>query len=200
MKFLKILSLAGLVFLLTQCYPEGPTTYDEMDIVYSNYYQGYNFASKKTYSIPDKIVKVDENLVNGGSPSYVKATYADPILAKIKQEMKDYGWTEVTVSDSPDVVLSPAAMEYTSTYYYYDYWYGGYYGWYYPYPVTASYTTGSLVVAMIDPNLLTANDKQTVVWTFIVNGLLEGSTSEFTNRFTKAINQAFIQSEYLKIK
>ncbi len=205
MRILKLLSLTAIVFLMTQCYPEGPEYYDELDLVYSNYDATYDFAARQTYALPDKIMKVDDELINGGSPNYVKPAYADPMLAKIEQNMQTAGWTRVDVDENPDVLLAPVAFEVTSTVYYgyggyWDWWYGGYYppyGWYYPYPVTTSYTTGSLVVTMLDPNDLSANEKMRAVWGFVVNGLLEGSTTEFTARFTKGINQAYIQSPYL---
>jgi hypothetical protein len=205
MKILKVLSLTAIVFLMTQCYPEGPVYTDELDLVYSNYDPSYDFASKLTYALPDKIMKIDDELIGGGSPNYVKPVYADPMLAKIDQNMQTAGWTKVDVDENPQVLLAPVAVEVTTTVYYgyggyWDWWYGGYYppyGWYYPYPVTTSYSTGSLVVTMLDPNDLSANEKMRAVWGFVVNGLLEGSTTEFTARFTKGINQAYIQSPYL---
>ena len=207
MKFLKVLSLVAIVFLLTQCYPEGPVYTDELDLVYSSYDPEYNFTAKHTYALPEKIMKIDDDLIGGGSPNYVKPAYADPMLDKIDENMKTYGWTKVDVSENPDVLLAPLAWEVTTTVYYgyggyWDWWYGGYYppyGWYYPYPVTTSYTTGSLVVTMLDPNDLSANDKMRAVWGFVINGLLEGTTTEFNARFTKGINQAYTQSPYIKI-
>ena len=201
MKILKVLSLTAIVFLLTQCYPEGPEYIDELDLVYSNYDPATDFTAKQTYAIPDKIMKIDDDLISGGDPNYVKDMYAKPMLDKIKQNMSNYGWTLVNKDANPDVLLAPVAYELTTTYYYgggyWDWWYGGWYGWYYPYPVTTSYTTGSLVVTMLDPNNLSPDEKMRAVWTFVVNGLLEGTSTEFTARFTKGINQAYTQSPYL---
>ncbi len=202
MKILKIASLAAIMFLLTQCYPAGPEYIDELDLVYSNYDPAYTFTAKHTYAMPDSIMKIDDNLVGGGNPTYVKETYAGPMLSKINQNMANNGWTKVAKGAHPDVVLAPVAYMLTTTYYYGGYWggwYGGYYGWYYPYPVTTSYTTGSLVVTMLDPNDLSPDDKARAVWGFVVNGLLEGTSADFANRYTKGINQAFTQSPYLKI-
>lgn len=202
MKIFKVLSLTAIVFLLTQCYPAGPEYIDELDLVYSNYDPAYTFATKQTYAIPDRIMKIDDDLVAGGDPNFVKEPYATQLLDKIKVNMANNGWALVGENADPDVVLAPVAYMLTTTYYYGGYWggwYGGWYGWYYPYPVTTSYTTGSLVVTMLDPNDLSPDDKARAVWTFVVNGLLEGSTTEFTNRYTKGINQAFTQSPYLKI-
>ena len=90
--------------------------------------------------------------------------------------------------------------------YYPGYWYPGYWGgnwgggWYYPYPITYSYSTGSLLADMI--NLKNApegqKEKLTVVWNAYISGLLGGSGSLNVNRTTTAINQAFTQSPYLK--
>jgi hypothetical protein len=202
MKILRILSFAALAVLLTQCYPEGPEYYEELDLVYSNYDPDYGFDTKQTYAIPDKIMKIDDDLVGGGDPNFVKEPYATQLLDKIKVNMANYGWELVDKNDNPDVVLAPVAYMLTTTYYYgyggyWDWWYGGWYGWYYPYPVTTSYTTGSLIVTMLDPNDLSPDDKARAVWGFVINGLLEGSTSQFVDRYTKGINQAFTQSPYL---
>jgi len=206
MKLLKILSLAALAFLLTQCYPEGPMAADELDLVYSNYDPEYNFATKMSFALPDKIVKITDGLLTGDDPTYVKEPYASDMLRLISENMKIYGWQQVDIADDPDVLLAPAAVEVTTTYYYdywgyYGWWYGGYYppgGWYYPYPASSSYTTGSLIVTMVDPNDVSVDDKQRVVWTFIINGIMTGQTSSFNSRVTKGINQAFTQSQYLK--
>jgi hypothetical protein len=204
MKILNVLSLAALVFLLTQCYPAGPEYIDELDLVYSNYDPACDFTSKRTYALPDKIMKIDDDLISGSDPNFVNTIYAQPMLEKIKLNMSANGWELVEKDANPDVLLAPVAYELTTTYYYgggyWDWWYGGWYGWYYPYPVTTSYSTGSLIVTMLDPKNLSPDDKMRAVWGFVVNGLLEGTTAEFNSRSVKGINQAFTQSPYLKIK
>ena len=204
MKILKILSLTAVVFLLTQCYPAGPEYVEELDLVYTNYDPACNFTAKQTYAIPDKIMKIDDDLINGGDPNFIKEPYATQLLDKINQNMTNYGWTKVNKDANPDVLLAPVAYELTTTYYYgggyWDWWYGGWYGWYYPYPVTTSYTTGSLITTMLNPNDLSPDGKMRAVWGFIINGLLEGTSAQFTERYSKGINQAYTQSPYLKIK
>lgn len=202
MKILRILSFAALAVLLTQCYPEGPEYYEELDLVYSNYDPNYGFDSKLTYAIPDKIMLVDDDLVNGGEANFVKEPYASQVLDKIIVNMADNGWTKVEKDENPDVLLAPVGVEVTTTVYYgyggyWDWWYGGWYGWYYPYPVTTSYSTGSLIVTMVDPNDLSPDGKMRAVWGFIVNGVLSSSSADFANRVSKGVDQAFIQSPYL---
>jgi hypothetical protein len=202
MKLFKTLSLTAVVFLLTQCYPAGPDYVQQLDLVYSNYDPGYDFTTKRTYYIPDQIMKIDDDLVAGEDPNFVKDPYSTQLLNQIKQNMAADGWALVGKNADPDVVLAPVAYMLTTTYYYGGYWggwYGGWYGWYYPYPVTTTYTTGSLIVTMLDPNDLSPDDKARAVWSFIINGLLEGSSTDFTNRYTQGIDQAFIQSPYIKI-
>jgi hypothetical protein len=204
MKILKVLSLTAIVFLLTQCYPAGPEYIEELDLVYTNYDPACNFTAKHTYAIPDKIMKIDDDLINGGDPNFIKEPYATQLLDKINQNMSNYGWTKVSKDANPDVLLAPVAYELTTTYYYgggyWDWWYGGWYGWYYPYPVTTSYTTGSLITTMLNPNDLSPDGKMRAVWGFVINGLLEGTSAEFASRYSKGINQAYTQSPYLKIK
>jgi hypothetical protein len=204
MRIINVLSLMALALLLTQCYPAGPEYVDELDLVYSNYDAATDFTAKKTYAIPDQIMKIDDDLVSGGGPNFVNPIYATSMLDRINQNMTNNGWVKVNKDQNPDVLLAPVAYELTTTYYYgggyWDWWYGGWYGWYYPYPVTTTYSTGSLIVTMLDPNNLSPDDKMRAVWGFVVNGLLEGSTAEFNARYAKGINQAFTQSPYLKIK
>jgi hypothetical protein len=84
--------------------------------------------------------------------------------------------------------------------YWYDWWYGGYggwYGWYYPpYYTVSSYTTGSLIITMSDPNIESAIDRTPTIWIGAMNGLLTGGSD--VNRAVAGINQAFNQSPYLK--
>jgi hypothetical protein len=199
------LSTVALLTVLFGCYPGGATYVDEYDITYTNYDNTYNFKSKTTYSLPDKVVKITGN--PGDPPEYVKDIYGFPILAQIDANMQAFGWTEVDVNSNPDVQLLPAAWESTTIIYggywgaYWCWWYpyycgGG--GWYYPYYPVSSYSTGTLVMEMVDPNAASTDDTDRVVWTGAINGLLVGAYD--ANRVNNAINQAFYQSPYLKIK
>ncbi len=195
------LLLTGLVFTLGGCYLEGPDYTEELDLVYTNYDAEYNFASKGTYARPDEIVKITGDPT--APPEYIKAIYAGPILNQIDVNMAALGWTKVDVNASPDIQLLPAAW--TTTTIVGGYW-GGYYcwwypyycggGWYYPYYPVSSYSTGTLLMTITDPNLESTDGSLRVVWTSAMNGLLSGSYD--IDRLTKGINQAFTQSPYLK--
>lgn len=199
-KFLRGLFVLSLLGLFWGCYPDAQEYYSDYDIVYTNYDNTNTFTGKKNYIITDKIAKFTGNLAEGEQPEYLKEPYASQILTQIKQNMTNMGYTLVSSSSTADVALIPTAIEITTVGYYYDYWYGywGWYGWYYPYPITYSYTTGSLVMNLLDAKAESPDGKKRIVWTGIVNGLLEGSTTDFMNRMTKSIDQSFTQSPYLK--
>lgn len=188
--------------LLLSCYPDGAEYYEETDIVYTTYDVEYDFKSSQTYALPDKIVTDVE--ISGGDTTYtyMKDIYAQPILQAIDQNMLNYGWSKVNISARPDVVLSPGAISTTTVFYsyWYDWWYGGYYGgwgWYYPPYYVSSYTTGSIVVTMANPNLETPINQSQTAWIMVGNGLLSGAGN--VDRVIDAIDQAFDQSEYLKL-
>lgn len=203
----QIFPLLALLALFWGCYPGGGDYVDEFDIVLTNYDDNAAFSTMTTYSMPDSIVEIDDDS-DPNNPEYIKGSSAAPILAAIRTNMKNYGWTEVNKLAKPDVILLPSAMQTTTISYYYG---GGYWGWYYPYypgggwyypgyypPTYSSYTSGTLLVQMTNPNDPTEDDKIPVIWTGVINGLLTGSSASYNTRVTKNVNQMFTQSLYLK--
>ncbi len=193
----KILLYLSLILALGACYPGGADYYSDLDVTYTNYDDEFDFASLRTYAMPDSIVKVEGDLAEGEEPEIVKEPYNTQMLTRISSNMEALGWTRIDNPEEADLVLFPAAWTNTTVYYWYDYWcwYWYYYcGWGWGYPTVSTYTTGTLVMALIadgedyiDP---------THVWTGAVNGLLAGSYN--STRVNNAIDQAFAQSPYLK--
>ncbi len=130
-------------------------------------------------------------------------------------------------ADEPDLMIAVAAISVTTVtvgwwYPYYpgwgwgwgwyksserdtDYWYGGYPGYYPPgwgwggVPYYSSYTTGTLLMEMSNPEDYRVVDGDTVVpmyWAGAVSGVLSGGDN--TSRISGGIDQAFLQSPYLK--
>lgn len=193
------------VALLTGCYPDTPDSIEEYDLVYTNFAPDFDFKAETTYALPDSVVKVTGNLQQGELPEMVNPVYANPLLARIRDNMNTYGWTEVDEANSPDVIVLPSAISTTTVIIsdpgYWGWYYPWYGGWYYPgyYPPTiSSYSTGSLVIQMVDPNDLSATDSAPVVWVAAVNGLMEGSTSSIVSRINQSVDRVFDQSEYLQ--
>jgi len=199
----KIFSLVGILsgLLLWGCYPHGADYTQDLDLVITHHNPDYNFVAKATYAMPDKIVQITGNLQEGDAPKFIPDVYASQILARIESNMASLGWSRVAVDASPDLMLLPAEWETTTIFYYYDYWYwwwGGYYPSYPYYPPVYgySYTTGTLLMTLQDPNELSGNGAPVNQWTGALNGVLTGTYS--ATRINGLIDQAFKQSQYLK--
>ena len=189
-------------FLFSGCYPGGADYTNDYDVVYTNYDKQYDFASKGTYAMPDKIV-VDVEIDRGDTNYiYMKDIYAAPILQKIQDNMTSLGWTRVDISATPDVLLTPAGISSTTYFYsyWYDWWYGGWYGgwgWYYPpYVTISSFTTGTLIMTIEDPNIDSPINASGASWVAAISGVLTGSYD--INRVLNGIDHAFDQSPYLQ--
>ena len=202
-KLLKLLAFAGISTMMWGCYPKGPEYVEQYDIVYTNYQKDFTFKGKGKYTMPDSIVKITGEAASGGNVQFMSPSYASLITTRIKQNMAALGYTYVPTADSAqaDFAILNASIQVENYYYsyWYDYWYGWYYpgywgGWYYPYPVVTNYTTGSLFMMMVDRKNISANDKTPVVWVGIVNGLLEGSSTNITSRINSTIDQAYTQT------
>lgn len=200
----KIMLTAVVGVFLLGCYPAGPEYVEDLDVVYSTYDEVYDFKSKGTYSLPDKIV-TDVEIDNGDTTYvYMKDVYAEPLLQAIQTNMTNLGWSKVAIEAGPDVLVTPGAISSTTYYYsyWYDWWYGGYYGgywgWYYPpYYSVSSYTTGTFIITMSDPNETNIVNKSPAVWVAAANGL---AGSYDIDRVIGGIDQAFAQSPYLNTK
>lgn len=189
------------------CYPAGPQFAEDLDAVYTTFDPDFDFKARNTYAMPDKIV-TDVKIKNGDTTYvYMKDAFAQPIFQAIERNMTANGWTKITPTllNQPDMVLTPAATTSTTYFYsyWYDWWYGGWYGgpwgWYYPpYYTVSSYTTGSLIMTMADPNIESPIRETKTAWVGAANGLYTGVYD--VSRVTAAIDQAFAQSPYLNTK
>ncbi len=188
-------------FFLFGCYPDGPDYVEDFDVVLTYFQDDYNFSSKNTYARPDRIVKITGNVQEGEDPVFIPDATATLILAKIDANMASLGWNLVEIDEDPDLLLTPASMETTTITYYYDYWYwwwGGYYpGWGYPPYYVSAYSTGTLIMGLVDPTVVGANGNAISQWTGALNGVLTNSYD--ANRINALIDKAFAQSPYLKI-
>ena len=205
-------------FLLWSCYPAGPEYVEDLDVVYTTFDKAYDFQAAGngdatyTYAMPDQIVVDAERDEGLGEwvPEYMLPAFADPILAQIEENMEALGWTRLVndIDGNPDpaadVVLTPAALSSTTYFYSYWYdwwyggWYGGWYGWYYPpYYTVSSYTTGSMILVISDPNVGSPTNQTQAAWIAVGNGLFTGYYE--IDRALDAVDQSFAQSPYLKV-
>ena len=191
---------------LASCSPERVQYYEETDIVVTKYNEDFDFNKNATYTMPDSVVKITGNLVDGEPPQYVKEPYNSQILDRIEKNMTDLGWRRVDNPALAQLTLLPANWTNTTVYYWYDYWcwyYPSYCGWGYDfnndyeYPddaYSASLTTGTLVMSLVVDK--TNYVDPVVVWSGAINGILSGEYDH--ERVSRGIDQAFEQSPYLK--
>lgn len=210
-KLSRLLGILALV-LISGCYPKGAEYTEELDLVYTNYDDQFNFASKQTYAIPDSVIEITGETFSDpdgdGKPSFLPAASAQIILDQINQNMTSYGWQKVDKRNAPDVVMLVSVSTTLNLYYYYDWWYWGWYypgwypgwGWYYPGyypPYVTGYRSGSVFIQMID-NGSAVSGTIPVKWSCILNGLAEGGAAQIGPRVQNSIDKAFAQSPYLK--
>jgi len=204
---MKHISAIVAILLLGGCYPQGPDFAEDTDVVYTVFDQEYDFKAANTYAMPDKIV-VDVEIDRGDTTYvYMLDKFAAPIFQTIEKNMTAYGYTRVDIDQTPALLLTPAGLESTNYFYSYWYdwwyggWYGGYWGWYYPpYYTISSYTTGSMIMVLSDPNKAADSpiNRSRAAWVAAANGLVNYAYD--ITRVTKSIDQAFAQSPYLNTK
>lgn len=211
-KAIPILLLA-VAFTACQKEPDANELSSEL-IVYTNYDKSANFGKYATYALPDSILVLDDK----AKPSYFSAD--DPrttsIIQAINSEMRIRGYERVINNTDADLGVQVSYVKDTNTiisyastnpywWYGYDYyWPGSYwnpywYGWgpSYTYPISYTYTIGSLIieiVALEDAN--TATKKIPVIWTAYMAGI-QSSNQININRTVSGIYQAFDQSPYI---
>ena len=207
--------LLPLVALLSGCYPDKLDYVEEFDMAGTLYDEEADFSGYTTFHVLDTVMHLTED---GEDDPNLTREHDEFILETLRQNMLDNGYTEVASPDSlnvPDLMVLTQVMSqdfYTYYSYWYNYWgyypgwdwwYPGWGGWYPGYPwypgYVSSYSTGSLIIEMMDtevPDELT--ESPGMVWAGIVNGLLTGNVSNIRARLDKQINQLFVQSPYLK--
>ena len=206
MKIFKWASLMVVISLLVSCYPEKDRSISDFDIVLTNFSDTANFDNYLTYVLSDSLILVYDTTED--KPEY-PLEEANAVMSSIRKNMMDYGWIEVTGTDTPDVYIEPTSWNSTITgvVYYPGYGYPGYgypgYGWGYPWygygggSSYYQYTTGTVMMYMLDVKNYAYDDTPAdILWTGGINGVLASGSS--ISRIEYSINQAFSQSSYLK--
>ncbi len=203
------------------CYPEEPASAEDYDLVVTNHDSTYRFNTLRTYYLVDSVVHITEARKNGSS-SLLDRSLDEYIINQIANEMNSRGFRRIlSVSPGarPDVLLTTSALTTTNLVYYYDYWWdywgwwGGWNVWYpnygigwdpwwgYPYAYGYSYTTGTLLIEMSEPNQPKFREKRfPMIWRAALNGLLTTNTANTQARVGSGIQQAFQQSPYFQLK
>lgn len=206
--FVYLLILLPIISL--SCYNDYGLNANDYDVVITFRNNEVNFQQYRTYAMPDSVVRMTDS-----SSSPPATTYDQTILDEVEKQMTALGYTRVEpdTNNLPDVFVLVGV---TSSDYYAlggGYWWGwwgwypgwGYYpgwggGWYPGYGYAYSYTTGTLLLTMLDPARSNEENKTlAVVWSGALNGILESSESSNRTRIIGGIDNMFTQSPYLKI-
>lgn len=202
-KILLVLIITG-IFCSCQTEPDEQKLFDEL-VVSTNYDQGAVFGAYATYAIPTDTIGFVSNTNPNDTIRVAKADndfYPRLILQQVMSNLNDRQYTRVNRNQSPDLGVNVYVVQdlnlfqqvvYPNYYYPSYYGYGSYYS--YPYINTYAYNTGSLVIEIVDLKNITPDNKVKVIWSAYMGDVF--STIDLIGQSVNAIDQAFIQSNYL---
>ncbi len=197
----RLLVAAAACSVVAACYTSYPTGSSYDSAIITAYSKSAPFGSFKTFALADSVVYLSTST----SLSGVSTAYNSTILTALTANMTALGYTQVNNPKTADVVLIPAVTTSTTSGYA-SYGYGSYWGWYgyypsysyyYPsYTVPYSYTTGTLLVGMINNGGVTTGSLP-IIWVGASVGLLSASNLTASG-ITSSVNSMFNASPYLK--
>ncbi len=203
-KLLTIIAVG--IVILSSCtkYPPDSERLLQDLAVYTQVDVNANFNTYQTFSISPTVAYID-----GKDSSTLTTPNAMALLNRISADMISRGFKQVT-TPKPDLGISVTAIKGTNTTVYSPGWYWGYPGYYppsgwgypgygygYPYYPTyvTSYSTGTVIIDLVDFKLA-ANNKAMVRWNAYIRGLLTNSHTQ--NEVITCVDQAFAQTPSLK--
>jgi hypothetical protein len=165
------------------------------------------FSNYSTYALPDTVI----HPVPDGQTDDLTRAFDSQIISDVARNMDALGYTRVT--DTTQTVSVVVLITATKSDWQVSGWYpGGWWGWYpwypgggyypgYPgYGYSYSFSTGSILITMIDPDKWNPDSlPDGPVWGGALNGLLGDTRAGVSTRIRNGINQAFAQSPYLKV-
>jgi len=175
-------------------------------VVQTNYDNTISFSAFSTYALPPDTIGL---VSNTSDASAIVNNYSKAIVSAVKKNFDSQGFQRVELNQDPDFGVNIFVVNDLSVFqsvvypnYYYGYpgyGYGSYYGYggYYNYPYvnTQVYNQAILVIEFADLNTI-ENGNARVVWTANIGDLITSVDQDV--KVLEAINQAFVQSPYLK--
>ena len=208
-KTIHYLAIALLAAAVCACQKEPSTSGLHKDyLVYTAHDTNTDFAALETYYRPDRILLIGES----DETKYWEDASAQEIIARVAAQLDAAGYQRIEDKETADAGIQMSYVEKETYYVGYDnpywWWYypdycapsywGDWIGWYYPYRVYYGYTSGSLLIEMLDLDGSEESGKKLpVVWNSFIGGLLSASEKVNLQRTLSAVDQAFAQSPYL---
>jgi hypothetical protein len=206
----KILLIPAVILLAVACHKEPYLDSDNEYLVYTAPGKEATFTSFTTFDIADSLLIIGQSK----KPEYSHSANALALIQAVRTNMESMGYIYTPDNPEADLGIQMTYVVKTERYvqYYNDpYWWldypgywspgywGNYIGFYYPYPVTYSYSTNALMIDMVDLTApMTGNEALEVVWSTYIGGPSTGSVTVDVDLMKAAIDQAFVQSPYLK--
>lgn len=206
----KILLIPVVILLAVACHKEPVLDSDGEYLVYTAPGKETTFTSFTTFDLADSLLVIGQS----SKPEYSQSNNALALIQAVKTNMEKLGY--IYTPDNPDadlgiqmtyVVKTERYVQYYNDPYWWldypGYWspgfWGNYQGFYYPYPVTYTYSTNALMIDMVNLTIpKTGNEALEVVWSTYIGGPSTGSITTDVDMMKAAIDQAFVQSPYLK--
>lgn len=178
----------------------------ELDTAMSRYDSNFAFHEPQSYDLPDTVA-----FFKNGQPQASHAVIGALLLTEVNRKLDSLGWVKhpLVQDDLPDLMVSitvhenhSVGMIWGSTPGYWWGWYPGWDfwypsgGWYYPW-ITIPYQihTGSVIVEMAAPNQAQRN-RIPIVYSGVLDGLLQGSERYRLQRLQVGINDLFGQAPF----
>jgi hypothetical protein len=215
-----VMTIAG----LSACYPvERDIAYEDIDIALTQYDKDYYspgeynyFKEFQTFIVPDTVVHIIED----GVADEISREYDKYIIEQVRSNLLKLGYIEEgdPEANPPDISVTVSAT--TSEHIVYD-WYP-YWAWfwvfikkgagtatksvennypwnpYYGYGTSYTYTTGTVIMEMIDVSKVNESTQEIpVIWAGVINGAVGGPQDGIKNRLSTGIDRCFNQSPYL---
>lgn len=206
----KILLIPAVILLAVACHKEPYLDSDNEYLVYTAPGKEATFTSFTTFDIADSLLIIGQSK----KPEYSQSANALALIQAVRTNMENMGYIYTPDNPEADLGIQMTYVVKTERYvqYYNDpYWWldypgywspgywGNYIGFYYPYPVTYSYSTNALMIDMVNLTApMTGNEALEVVWSTYIGGPSTGSVTVDVDLMKAAIDQAFVQSPYLK--
>ena len=206
----KVLLIPVVILLAVACHKEPALDSDGEYLVYTAPGKETTFTSFTTFDLADSLLVIGQS----SKPEYSQSNNALALIQAVKTNMEKLGY--IYTPDNPDadlgiqmtyVVKTERYVQYYNDPYWWldypGYWspgfWGNYQGFYYPYPVTYTYSTNALMIDMVNLTIpKTGNEALEVVWSTYIGGPSTGSITTDVDMMKAAIDQAFVQSPYLK--
>jgi len=204
----RVAAALGLALTLAGCYKE--LTVEDTDTVGTFYDVNGDFASVRTYVLPDSVLHL-------GTGTNLTRTFDRSTLDRVAANLDNVGYRRIADPDAerPDVLVIVFGVQSQEWYAFsvFSWWNqllwmkgleqetGGKYELSFAWHPEEIYVfdAGSLFLLMLDLRHDEETETVPALWVAGISGLLAGTPSSINSRLVRNIDEAFVQSPYLRV-